>query len=208
MGLHATLQGMRPDLLLLALATLLLACLPTPAQAQGQRLNRCTDADGQSVYTDRPCEMLGARSRMPAPAAAASGSTLDRDTLGARCPRRLSELVGALRSAVATNDVNRLSSLYLWGAMSDAGANRVLGQLESIVRRPLVDIVPVYPQREPFVATGAETEDASAGSEDDGQAGPPRPVALRLEQVLPGTATPSRSVMGLRRQHGCFWITL
>ncbi len=199
---------MRPDLLFPALAALLLGCLPTPAHSQGQRLNRCTDAGGQSVYTDRPCEMLGARSRMPAPEAAASGSALDRDTLGARCPRRLSELVGALRAAVAANDVNRLSSLYLWGAMSDAGANRVLGQLESIVRRPLVDIAPVYPQREAFEATGTGTADASAERQDDDQAHAARPVALRLEQVLPGTATPSRSVLGLRRQHGCFWVTL
>lgn len=199
---------MRSDLLFPVLAALLLACLPLLVHAQGQRLNRCTDADGQSVYTDRPCEMLGAHSRMPAPAAASSGSTLDRDTLGARCPRRLSELVGALRSAVAANDVNRLSSLYLWGSVSDAGANRVLGQLESIARRPLVDIAPVYPQPDQSTAYPVESHGTPATIDDGSEPSRPRPVALRLEQVLPGTATPSRSVVGLRRQHGCFWITL
>ncbi len=51
----------------------------------------------------------------------------------------------ALRNGIVSNDVNRLSSLYLWGAVSDAGAQRILGQLESLVRRPLVDVVPVYP---------------------------------------------------------------
>ena len=51
----------------------------------------------------------------------------------------------ALRTGIVSNDVNRLSSLYLWGAVSDAGAQRILGQLESLARRPLVDVVPVYP---------------------------------------------------------------
>ncbi|GAB3059060.1 DUF4124 domain-containing protein [Stenotrophomonas tumulicola] len=184
------------------LLSLLLAGVSPPVQAQAQRLNRCSDATGQSVYTDRPCETVGARSRMPAASAMPGGNTLDRDQLGARCPRRLSELVGALRGAVAANDVNRLSSLYLWSAVSDAGAQRVLGQLESIARRPLVDIVPVYPAHDDDAMPPPATEEAAA---------PPvhqNPIALRLEQVLPGTATPSRSVLGLRRQYGCFWITL
>jgi hypothetical protein len=36
----------------------------------------------------------------------------------------------------------------------------------------------------------------------------PHPVALRVEQVLGGSATPVRTVFGLRRRHGCFWIAL
>lgn len=181
---------------------LLLSALPAPAHAQqAQRLNRCTDAGGQSVYTDRPCESLGARSRLPEATAASTGNTQQRNTLGASCPRRLSELVGALRGAMAANDVNRLSTLYLWGAVSDAGAQRILGQLESIARRPLVDIVPVYPQAQ-------ETLLPAADGVADTEGNRPNPIALRLEQVLPGTATPARSVLGLRRQYGCFWITL
>jgi len=181
----------------LSLLLPLLACVALPARAQAPSLNRCTDANGQSVYTDRACEAIGARSRLPAPGTFAAGNTGDRDQLGARCPRRLSQLVDALREAVASHDVNRLSSLYLWGQVSDSGALRILGQLDSIARRPLVDIAPVYP------------------GDDDGMtpvhsdpAMQPRPVALRLEQVLPGSATPARSVVGLHRQHGCFWISL
>ncbi|MBO9715450.1 MAG: DUF4124 domain-containing protein [Pseudoxanthomonas sp.] len=34
------------------------------------------------------------------------------------------------------------------------------------------------------------------------------PVALRVEQTLSGSATPVRTVFGLRRTYGCFWITL
>jgi hypothetical protein len=92
--------------------------------AQSPRLNRCTDAQGQSVH--RPAlRQRGRRSRLPPPAP--TGSTAARDTLGARCPRRLSELVEALRTGIVSNDVNRLSSLYLWGSVSDAGAQRILG---------------------------------------------------------------------------------
>jgi hypothetical protein len=36
----------------------------------------------------------------------------------------------------------------------------------------------------------------------------PRPVALRVEQTLAGSATPVRTVFGLRRSYGCFWISL
>ncbi|UWX04820.1 hypothetical protein H1235_14350 [Pseudoxanthomonas sp. NC8] len=35
-----------------------------------------------------------------------------------------------------------------------------------------------------------------------------RPIALRIEQTLAGSATPARTVFGLRRSYGCFWITL
>src|SRR5690606_3805828 len=36
----------------------------------------------------------------------------------------------------------------------------------------------------------------------------PRVVGLRVEQALPGTATPARSVFGLQRRFGCLWLTL
>lgn len=211
----------------LLLSVLLSAsCAALPAAAQSQHINRCTDASGQSVFTDRACDSLGARSRLPPVPTA--GNTLDRDQLGARCPRRLSELVMALRVATGSNDVNRLSSLYLWGAVSDAGAQRVLGQLESIARRPLVDVLPVYPQRPeyrtPASAAATATATATAPMMDGSVAvagtaqpstetAPPpaqplRPIGLRLEQTLPGSATRAATVLGLRRQYGCFWITL
>lgn len=173
--------------------------------AQSTRLNRCTDAQGQSVYTDRPCDSVGARSRLPPPAS--TGSTLRRDTLGARCPRRLSELVDALRIGILSNDVNRLSSLYLWGAVSDAGAHRILGQLESLARRPLVDVVPVYPSQ----GLASSQEDGQSPAAQGSDPEPPtvrHPVGLRLEQTLPGSVSRASTVLGLRRQYGCFWITL
>ncbi len=182
-----------------------LCVLSSVAHAQSTRLNRCTDAQGQSVYTDRPCDSVGARSRVPPPAP--SGNILQRDTLGARCPRRLSELVDALRNGIVSNDVNRLSSLYLWGAVSDAGAQRILGQLESLVRRPLVDVVPVYPGEGPDAVTAEGQGPAAQGSAREPTA-VRHAVGLRLEQTLPGSVARASTVVGLRRQYGCFWITL
>lgn len=173
--------------------------------AQSPRLNRCTDAQGQSVYTDRPCGSVGARSRLPPPMP--TGSTLPRDTLGARCPRRLSELVEALRAGIVSNDVNRLSSLYLWGVVSDAGAQRILGQLESLARRPLVDVVPVYPRQAQDAVEDEDEIPAAQGSDPEPPAAR-HPVGLRLEQTLPGSVSRASTVLGLRRQYGCFWITL
>lgn len=173
--------------------------------AQSPRLNRCSDAQGQSVYTDRPCDSVGARSRLPPPMP--TGSTLPRDTLGARCPRRLSELVEALRAGIVSNDVNRLSSLYLWGVVSDAGAQRILGQLESLARQPLVDVVPVYP-RQAQDAVEDEGEIPAAQGSDPEPPAARHPVGLRLEQTLPGSVSRASTVLGLRRQYGCFWITL
>ncbi len=189
----------------LPLLLVLLSAASIDAHAQSTRLNRCTDAQGQSVYTDRPCDSVGAQSRRPPPPPA--GSTLQRDSLGASCPRRLSELVQALHDAVNTQDVNRLSTLYLWSAVSDAGAQRILGQLESVVRRPLVDVVPVYPQQDDEVQPDGSQSPAAQGS-DPGTPVARYPVGLRLEQTLPGSAARAATVLGLRRQYGCFWITL
>ncbi len=189
----------------LSLLLVLLSSASIDAHAQSTRLNRCTDAQGQSVYTDRPCDSVGAQSRRPPPPPA--GSTLQRDSLGASCPRRLSELVQALHDAVNTQDVNRLSTLYLWSAVSDAGAQRILGRLESVVRRPLVDVVPVYPQGDQQLPLEEGQSPAAQGSDPE-PAAPRHPIGLRLEQTLPGSAARAATVLGLRRQYGCFWITL
>lgn len=182
-------------------------CLPTPASAQAQRVNRCTNAQGQTVFTDRRCDALGATERMPARTPTVGNTGIYR----AGCARRLSELTGQIRDAVSQQDVNRLSSIYLWNNVSNATANQIIGRLESVVQRPLVDIAPVYPASDEGAVVAP---DAAPVLGSDGQPVAevtprrPRPVGLRLEQTLGSTATPARTVFGLRRQYGCFWITL
>lgn len=182
-------------------------CLPVPVSAQAQRVNRCTNAQGQTVFTDRRCDALGATERMPARTPTVGNTGIYR----AGCARRLSELTGQIRDAVSQQDVNRLSSIYLWTNVSNATANQIIGRLESVVQRPLVDIAPVYPASDEgaMVATDAAPVLGSDG-QPVAEVTPrrPRPVGLRLEQTLGSTATPARTVFGLRRQYGCFWITL
>lgn len=210
---------MRTRLLIPALLSALALVLPAPgARAQGT-VNRCVGADGQTVFSDRRCEDLGTTSRMP-PAALRDGET---GLYRYGCPRRLSELVGLLRTAVDTHDVNRLSSLYLWGDVSDATANRVLSQLEAIADRTLVDIAPMYPAETteaympvaaPQAAESTEgyvpPDNSAATAMAEAPLAPavrPRPWGLRLEQVMANGSTPARTVLRLRRQYNCFWVS-
>ncbi|MDG2525742.1 hypothetical protein P6166_10300 [Stenotrophomonas sp. HITSZ_GD] len=197
------------------LTGLALALPATGARAQAA-VNRCIGPDGQTVFSDRRCEDLGSISRMPPPALRDGETGLYRYG----CPRRLSELVGLLRTAVETHDVNRLSSLYLWGDVSNATANRVLSQLEAIADRTLVDIAPMYPAEatDAYAPITTPEPDAAYVPPDNSAATAlaeapyapatrPRPWGLRLEQVMANGSTPSRTVLRLRRQYNCFWVS-
>ncbi|WP_305806097.1 DUF4124 domain-containing protein [Stenotrophomonas sp. YIM B06876] len=206
---------MRP----LPLLSLIVAGLVAAPPGWAQQVNRCTGAQGQTVYSDRRCEDLGATARLPAAARDAGGNGLYRDS----CARRLSDLVAQINSAVQARDVNRLSSVYLWNGLSNAAAARVLDRLEAIVQRPLVDIAPVFAEAPAYQPAAALPFTYSDGTPVDPGAQPaapapaadnsvayrrPRPIGLRLEQTLGNGSTPSRTVLGLRRQYNCFWISL
>lgn len=198
------------------LLLLLSSCLAVLAfNARAQQVNRCTNAQGQTVYGDKPCDVMGARARL-LPARPAGGSGLYRDS----CARRLSELVGQIQSAAQARDANRLSSIYLWNGLSSTAATQVMDRLQEIVERPLLDIAPVFPEvaayepapTEPFTYADGNpvdpTQSSTAPQPPIAAAAPRRPVALRLEQTLPRSSTPTRTVLRLRRQYNCFWITL
>lgn len=203
--------------------SLLLCCTAAGAlPLHAQQIHRCTDAQGQTVYGDKPCDVMGARARMPpVDSRAMGGSGLYRDS----CARRLSEVVAQIRSAVDARDANRLSGIYLWNGLSNAAATRVMDRLDAIVHRPLVDIAPVFAAEpvyqpappQPSTYGGGTPVEASedpapepvVSGDAAGPAPPPRrPVGLRLEQTLGNRATPSRTVFNLRRQYNCFWISL
>jgi hypothetical protein len=214
---------LRPALLMLAL------CWLQPAAAQ--QVKRCTGADGVTVFTDRACSELAATPRLPAPASATAPAAEQAPAamFSKHCPQRLSQLVEQIQMAVDSGDINRLSALYWWAGQDNASASRQLERLEAIVARPLLDIAPVYPGGSdaastyippplpPFtdgdgnVLDAGATADATAGSGSVemlvSTPARPRPYALRLEQSLVNSATPSRSVLRLRRQYGCFWVS-
>ncbi|MEG1681896.1 MAG: DUF4124 domain-containing protein, partial [Stenotrophomonas sp.] len=113
-----------------------------------------------------------------------------------------------------------------WNGLSSAAATRVMDRLDEIVQRPLIDIAPVFPEEpayvpappEPFTYTDGTPVDPAQAAGTSGypdvqaisntSSGPRRPIALRLEQTLPRSATPTRTILHLRRQYNCFWITL
>ncbi|MFT3897987.1 MAG: hypothetical protein QM719_09895 [Thermomonas sp.] len=184
-------------LLLPALAVALSASIPaTQARAE---VHRCTTPSGESVYTDKSCSAIGAIDRRPqASAGPAGASRLYRSS----CSRTLQDLVYELTAAIDSRDVNRLAGIYDWNGMSTSTAYGVMDKLDAIARRPLVDVVPVAPR--------VPDED---GTIIDGEYYPQdavrrAPVGLRLEQTLGNSATPSRTVLGIRKYMDCWWVRL
>lgn len=164
---------------LLALLTLL------PARAADAQVRRCQLPTGQTVYTDRKCEHIGAAERAAAPVQA--------QVRGWRmgCPRTLRDLYFEVSAALESQDANRLASVYHFAGMSTRQGYDVMRRLQAIVDRPLVDLQPVYP-----------------GGDDGLYATGQRPVAFRIEQTAKNGSTPMRSVLGLRRHLECWWVTL
>ena len=170
----------------LALWFLLLATLPVQAQVR-----RCTAADGTLVFTDRRCEDVGAVARLPhaVPGVAASAP------LRNGCSHNLQDLVYELTSAIDSRDVNRFAGVYYWPGMSTGSGYAVMDRLQAIVQRPLVDVAPVFagPAADEYYPQTTVRH---------------VPVGLRLEQTLANGSTPSRTMLGLRRYLGCWWVQL
>ena len=190
--------------LLFILVSLLSIGLPRTAHAQA--VQRCTTMSGETVYTDKRCEDIGAMDRLPqvTPGSSSGSGGIYR----AGCSRTLSDLVYQITAAVENKDVNRLASVYQWTDISNAAANSILDKLQAVVDRPLVDIVPIRPAPPPIVdQNGVVIDDNSDGYYPQTGARQ-RPIGLRLEQTLKNGSTPSRTVFGLRRSYNCFWISL
>lgn len=176
-----------------------LMSLPMPGATQ---VRRCAGAGGETIYTDRNCAEIGATDRLlrsgaHAPSAYRGG-----------CSRRLSELVYGVSGAIEARDVNRLALYYDWAGMSTRQGYAVMARLDGIARRPLIDVLPVYARPPPILAGDGTVID---GNEDGfyPQTSVRRaPVALRLEQTFGNGVTPARTVFGLRKRLGCWWVSL
>ncbi|UHQ19786.1 hypothetical protein LVB87_01035 [Lysobacter sp. KIS68-7] len=185
-----------------AVALLALAC-GGPASAQ---VRKCVMPDGKPLYTDQKCEALGATAfpSPPASARAAAAGNVNTGLYRAGCSRTLQDLAFEIRTAIESQDPNRLSGVYDWAGMSDAAANAVMDRLDAITHRPLLDLSPISD------STAEETTVVPPGGSDDVPRTTARrpPVGLRLEQTQGNGITPSRTTLGLRRKYGCWWISL
>ena len=204
---------MRSFLFLTALCAAAFISFSAPAHAQ--KVQRCTTLSGEKVYSDKPCEDIGAIDRLPQITGDRAGTRGSSNLYRGGCSRTLSDLVYQISSAVEARDVNRLASVYQWSGISNESANRILDRLEAVVNRPLVDIVPVRPEPAPQLPPApplpSEPDGAADQNKEDNypQASrSPRPIGLRLEQTLANSSSPSQTYFGLRRSYNCFWITL
>ena len=188
------------SLLLLLAAT----CAPQTAQAQ---VRRCTSGDGKLIYTDRKCADIGASER-----SYSSGITGSRGVVGRNayrgCSRSVQDLAYSLGNAIQMGDVNQVAGLYDFTGASTASGYRLMERLRLIASRPLVDVQPMYagghdPYSDPYA--GVVEFDAD-GAVVQRAASKPRLVGLRVEQTLANSSTPSRTVFGLRKNMGCWWV--
>lgn len=191
----------------LPFALFALACAFPPRTAHAQdEVNRCRDAAGRPVFTDRRCEDVGSReASTSAPAAAGLAGV-------PACVRKLSELVAAIRQSADVHDVNVLAAVYRWQGLSPAAGEAELARLESLTRRPLLDIEPIRPGGDaaPAAAEQAPPAAATASASIDGTARStlPRPIGLRLRQTLGDGHTPASTDLRLHHEGGCFSVSL
>lgn len=184
--------------------------LPTPASAQ---VRRCVDAQGNSVFTDRPCASLGAAPReAPAPAQGAYAGGFARRG----CARSPGQLLDGVRGALEAHDVNRLANFYHWPGTGSGAAKSLMDALEAVAARPLVDVVLVSPDGPtdppaPGSAVGSPSEPTppSPGNAPEEVHLTPLPMGLRVEQMAgPGDVSSRSTDFSLRQHAGCWWIEL
>ncbi|GAB3381569.1 hypothetical protein [Lysobacter fragariae] len=199
----------------------ILACALWHGDAAAQ-VRRCVLPSGQAVFTDKQCGDIGAAERLPREQVQA-GSGARR--LPGGCAHNLQDLVFEMTTAIDSHDANRLAGVYHWVGMSGDTAYQVWTRLDGIASRPLVDIVPITPASHPAPAPEPEpgwtearplTPDTDVTSDNAQAPADPgyypqttvrrAPVALRVEQTLGSTATPTHTVFALTRYFGCLWV--
>ena len=185
------------------LVLLLLACALGAKHLQAQ-VRRCTTTDGTLVYTDRKCEDIGATERIADPVTAGRQGIYRRPT----CARNVQDLGYSLSTAIYSGDVNQVAGLYDWTGMSTRTGYQLMERLGVITDRTLVDVQPMYSGGTNEYGYDIVQFDPETGEVVSKPPSKPRLIGLRVEQVLKDGHTPSRTVFGVRKRLGCWWIRL
>jgi len=175
-----------PILTALLIAVPLLS-LVTPAMA-ASRVNRCLDANGNAVYTDRACEQVGAQpaARAPDQAAAEAQARSIKLEEALDCAQTLSDFSDRLTRALNAGDANALAALHDWVNTGRHTARWILADIEALLT----------PSGQQYVI---EIESDPSGL----------PVAVSIFSQTRGRAdADARLVRGypLRRHAGCWWL--
>jgi hypothetical protein len=184
---------------------ILLACASLRAGPADAQVRQCIGADASLVYTDRKCEDIGGRDR---PAELATAGIAASHPYRTACARSVQDLVYTLGNAVQSGDANQIAGVYDWAGMSTANGYRLMARLEAIARRPLVDVQPMYAGGANEYGYDIVEFDEETGEVVSKPARKPRLVGLRVEQTLVDGSTPARTVFGLRKHLGCWWVRL
>lgn len=176
-----------PPVLLAALLTVTLPLLCAPATA-ASRVNRCLDANGNAVYTDRACEQVGAQpvtQLQDDPSAEAQARSIKLEE-ALDCAQNLSDFSDRLSRALAADDVNALAALHDWVNTGRYAARRVFADFQALLMTP----------GQPWVVRIESTPEGA-------------PVAASILSDSPlsdSQAAPIRSYP-LLRHTGCWWLT-
>jgi hypothetical protein len=160
---------MRRPFIIGVTAALIACAFPATHRAEaGPVVQQCRTADGSSLYTDKPCRLVGAQAvpmqgalatrllREQALEAQVSGVEVQsiqtsaatmsaaREAIGRRniaggCARTPTQLAMDLRGAFALGDVNRVAESYHWVGMSSRAANATMQRLEQLARKQVAD---------------------------------------------------------------------
>jgi len=179
-------------------------------------LQRCESADGEVVYTDRPCAILGARP-LPLPgelltriAREEAAYTRDIDfgdaptvaNVGRRsptsgCARNKQQLAMDIQGSLALHNVNRLAESYHWVGKSHREAQQYMLRLEKMASQRLQDAKLFHAQ----IGSSGAMQFADADTASPGGAG--------IVQLTLGNGA-TRQVMDLEvmRYSGCYFVRL
>ena len=180
--------------------------------SSAQDMHRCQRADGSVVYTDRLCEPK----QTEKPAAALSEPQVPQASRSGRtglpppssCSKGPDDLLYSVRSAIDMKDVNQLVKSYHWLGVSQDQSESLLGRLDAMADRPLLDVQLLYPELETqTLPDSSESELYDAGDYSTREPTRTLPHALKVMQYRSNTATETVStVFRLQRHYECWWI--
>lgn len=108
-------------------------------------IHRCVNAQGEAIFTDRPCDEMQAIER-PSPNAVVGSSG---SVAAARsCALSRDDLLYGVRAALEAQDVNKLAAYYLWTGIGTREAYALMDRLSLFSEQPLMDVQLVTEQRD------------------------------------------------------------
>lgn len=178
-------------------------------------LQRCENADGEVVYTDRPCATLGARP-LPLPgelltriAREEAANTRDIDfvdapavaNVGRRsptsgCARNKQQLAMDIQGSLALHNVNRLAESYHWVGKSHREAQQHMLRLEKMAKQRLKNDAKVF-----YAQIGSDAMQFA-------DAGTATPNAGIVQLTLGNGATQRVVDLEVMRYSGCYFVRL